>query len=81
MSITELRPVESDEYVRDAVAALEEALADAKAGKLAWVIVYGNVRGADHLKAYKGSCQDRLSIAGMLAMALHDLCLEKGSQP
>jgi len=71
-----IRAIESTEHIRDTVAILEEALEDARAGKLSSVLVFGELRGQAQLKTYKSGTPDRINLVGKLMHAIFELCCE-----
>jgi predicted phosphodiesterase len=70
----------SDEHVTDTVSTLEEALADAKSGKLSAVIIFGDCRGTDLYFVWQSGHENYLSVVGKLQQACTDLCLKHHSK-
>lgn len=69
-----LRELKSDEHVTATVRVLEQALEDAKAGKLSTVIIFGDLRGTDEYRFYKSASQNYLEVVGKLTQVIHDMC-------
>jgi hypothetical protein len=71
-----IHALKSRAHIDDTVAILEEALADARGGQLASVVVFADVKGKSQLKTYKSGSEDWVTLVGKLMHSIFELCCE-----
>jgi hypothetical protein len=76
---TPLIGLASEEHIKHTVQILEEALEDAKAGKLSSCIIFADLRGTEDYRIWKSAHENYLSIVGKMQQACTDMCLKRSA--
>lgn len=71
-----IRSLQSDAHITETTGLLEQAMADAKAGRLASVYVFADLKGVDSYKVYKSCSDNYLVSVGKLVQCVVDICLK-----
>lgn len=70
-----LRSVTDDSHIRETVHVLEEALVDARAGKLAAVVIFADLKGEWSYRWWKSAAANSRELVGKMFSAMTDIVL------
>lgn len=75
-----VQALKGDAHIVETVKVLEEALEDARAGKLSTVIIFGDLRSSDDYRIWKSAHENYLVTVGKIQQAAVDMCSKRSDR-